>query len=109
MLFDTKSTGVAAERGVRSDHPVAGDDHWDGISSQGVADRTRRTRFTNFARDTGVRVDATERDSGCRLEHRALKGRHHAPIKGYIEASSLATKVFPQLRGSTLKNLSHRR
>src|SRR3954454_3315703 len=107
MLLDTKSPGIAADRGVGADDAVAGDDYRDGVSSQGITDRTRRPRFADLTRDTGVGVDATERDRGGSLENRALKGRHHAPIKGNVEASALATKVFVQLGRGTVENPSN--
>src|SRR3954471_201398 len=86
---------------------MAGNDHRDGISPECISDRTRRTRFPDLTRDTGVRVDASERDSGRSLENGTLKGRHHAPIKGNIEARSLAAKILAQLIRGTVKNLAY--
>src|SRR4051812_19208217 len=107
MLLDTKSAGVATDGSVRADYAMARDNYRDWVSSEGVTDRTRRTRFTDFARDTGVRVDTSEWDSGGSLENGTLKGRHHAPVKGNIEARTLAAKILAQLVRGTIENLSH--
>src|SRR4051812_4625942 len=100
-MLCAESTRVAANRGVRANYAVAGHDHWDWVSAEGITNRARRPGFTDLARDTRVGIDVAERHRCCRLEDRTLKGGHAPPVERNVEPRALAAEILSQLRRGT--------
>src|SRR5215210_5922874 len=100
-MFDPEATRVAANRGIGANHAVAGHDHRDWVSAEGVANRARRPRFADLARDARIGIDVAERHSCRRLEHRTLKGGHSPPVERNVEPRALAAEILSEFRRGT--------
>src|SRR5215211_5064400 len=100
-VLDSQTTRVATYRGVGADYAVAGHDHRDGVSTEGIANRARRPRLADLARDARVGLEVAERHRGRRFEHCALKGGHFAPVEWNVEPRALTAEILVELRRGT--------
>src|SRR5919107_1151513 len=103
-MFDAETTRVATNRGVGANHAVAGHDHWDWVSAEGVANRACRPGFADLARDTRVGINVAEGHSCRGLEDRTLKGGHAPPVERDVEPRALPTEILSQFRRGTPKD-----
>lgn len=99
-LLDGKTSSVSDEASVRTDDPVAGDDHGDRISIVGSADRAKRLRPTDPFGDPSIAFRPAVWDLQQDAPDRALEVRS-ARGEGQIERPSFAGEVLPQLSGCT--------
>src|SRR5918994_6833513 len=100
-VLDPQPTRVTTDRRVGTDHAVAGHNHRDRVSAEGIAYRARRAGLANLARDTRVGLDVAERYRCRRLEHRTLKGGHAAPVERNVEPRALTAKILIELGRGT--------
>ncbi len=109
MVLDAKAACIAANRRVGADNTVTGHDYRDWVSAESVANRARRPGLADLARDARVGVDVAERHRCRRLEHRALKGGHFAPVEWNVEPRAPAAEILGELRRGAAQDGLHLR
>ena len=104
ISFDFKAATVPAERAIRRNHPMAGDDNRDRIAIVGHADRSKAPRPPDSTRDVAIAPGLPVRDSEESPPAGQLKVGS-TQIQWEIELPALAGKVLVQFADIPLQAL----
>lgn len=101
-LLDLDAAGVAAQRGIGTHNPMAGNHDRDRIAPERVADRAHRFRTSNTVRNVAVGGKVAERDfAGCR-EDRVREGGDAGKVERNLKTVPLPPKILRKLPGNPL-------